>query len=78
MTSQRSPYKSYTKEFKAEAVRLMQSAERPASETARQLGIRRNQLYKWQSQLAIKGEQAFGGICADQGACAFRRTHSSG
>jgi transposase len=61
MTRKRSPYKTYTKEFKAEAVRLMQSTDRPASEVARELGVRRNQLYKWQEQLDTKGEQAFGG-----------------
>lgn len=61
MTRKRSPYKTYTKEFKAEAVRLMQASDRPASEVARELGVRRNQLYKWQDQLALKGDQAFGG-----------------
>ena len=61
MTTKRSPYKSYTKEFKAEAVRLMQCSDEPASDVARQLGVRRNQLYKWQAQLDLKGEQAFKG-----------------
>ena len=61
MTRKRSPYKTYTKEFKAEAVRLMQASDRPASEIARQLGVRRNQLYKWKTQLEVKGDQAFGG-----------------
>ena len=61
MTIKRSPYKTYTKEFKAEAVRLMQASDRPASEIAAQLGIRRNQLYKWKEQLDVKCEHAFGG-----------------
>ncbi|UCH48235.1 MAG: transposase [Betaproteobacteria bacterium] len=61
MTRKRGPYKTYTKEFKAEAVRLMQTSEQPASDVARQLGVRRNQLYKWRDQLSLKGEQAFGG-----------------
>jgi transposase len=61
MTRKRSPYKTYTKEFKAEAVRLMQASDRPASEVARQLGVRRNQLYKWKGQLSLKGDQAFTG-----------------
>ncbi len=55
----RKPYKTYTKEFKQEAVRLMEVTDRPASEIAMELGIRRNQLYKWKDQLAIKGEEAF-------------------
>jgi transposase len=61
MTRKRNPYKTYTKEFKSEAVRMMQASDRPASEIATQLGIRRNQLYKWKEQLEVKGEQAFGG-----------------
>ena len=61
MTRKRSPYKTYTKEFKAEAVRLMQASDRPASEISRQLGVRRNQLYKWKEQLVQKGDQAFTG-----------------
>jgi transposase len=44
MTRKRKPYKTYTKEFKLEALRLMEQSERPASEIAMQLGIRRNQL----------------------------------
>lgn len=57
----RKPYKTYTKEFKQEAVRLMEVTDRPASEIAMELGIRRNQLYKWRDQLSIKGEEAFPG-----------------
>lgn len=59
MNSKRKPYKTYTKEFKVEAVRLMTESDRPSSELAAQLGIRRNQLYKWKSQLEDKGDDAF-------------------
>ncbi len=59
MTSKRQPYKTFTKEFKQEAVRLFESSDRPAAEIAMELGIRRNQLYKWKEQLDNKGEQAF-------------------
>ena len=52
---------SYTKEFKLEALRLMRESERPAAEIARELGVRRNQLYKWQDQFAKNGDAAFGG-----------------
>ncbi len=55
MTSSRKPYKTYPKEFKLEALSLMEESDRPASEIAMQLGIRRNQLYKWKEQLAKKG-----------------------
>jgi transposase len=46
MARKRKPYKTYTREFKQEAVRLMEASDRPASEIAMELGIRRNQLYK--------------------------------
>jgi len=58
MTSKRKPYKVYPKEFKLEAIRLMEESGRPASEIAMQLGIRRNQLYKWKEQMAKKGDVA--------------------
>ena len=59
MNSKRKPYKTYTKEFKVEAVRLMNASDIPSSELAAQLGIRRNQLYKWKVQLEDKGDKAF-------------------
>jgi len=39
-------YTSYTKEFKLQALRLLEESGRPATEIAQQLGIRRNQLYR--------------------------------
>lgn len=56
MNRKRKPYKTYTKEFKLEAIRLMEQSERPASEIAMQLGIRRNQLYKWKEQMKKTGD----------------------
>lgn len=47
---------SYSKEFKLEAVRLLERGEKSAADLARELGIRRNQLYKWQEQLNAKGK----------------------
>ncbi len=38
----------FTQEFKIEAVRLLEAGSRPASEIARELGVVRNRLYKWQ------------------------------
>lgn len=58
MTNKR---KTYTKEFKLEAVRLLESSDRPAVEVARELGIKRNQLYKWRDELSSKGDSAFKG-----------------
>ena len=56
----RKPYKTYTKEFKLEALRLMETSDKPASEVAMQLGIRRNQLYKWKEQMAKNGDGTSG------------------
>ena len=53
--------KSFTAEFKREAVRLLESTQKPAADLARELGIRRNQLYKWKEQLSRRGQQAFPG-----------------
>jgi len=59
MTDQRKPYKTFTREFKIEAVRLMETSERSPTEIAMELGVRRNQLYKWKEQLSGKGAEAF-------------------
>lgn len=50
-----------TLEFKRKAVRLMESSEKPSSEVARELGVRRNQLFKWKEQLDKRGAGAFPG-----------------
>lgn len=53
--------KRFSQEFKVEAVRLLEAGSRPASELARQLGIPRNRLYKWQEQVRKNGGGAFPG-----------------
>lgn len=40
MTMKKKAYTRYSKEFKLEAIRLMEESDRPASEIAMQLGIR--------------------------------------
>jgi len=42
MTSNRKPYKTFTREFKLEALRMMEQSDKPSSEIASELGIRRN------------------------------------
>jgi len=59
MTKKRKPYKTYTKAFKLEVLRLMETSDRPSREIAMQLGIRRNQLYKWKNQMTTKGYDSF-------------------
>lgn len=46
---------TYSREFKLEAVRLLQSGEKPAADLARELGVSRNRLYKWRDEVAGKG-----------------------
>ena len=53
--------KYFTKEFKLEAVRLLEHSGKSGTELARQIGVRRNQLYKWQSELRGKADRAFPG-----------------
>ncbi len=53
--------KSYSKEFKLEAVRLLEQGSKSPGELAIELGIRRNMLYKWQEQQNKHGEHAFRG-----------------
>lgn len=52
----------FSKEFKLEAVRLLELGQKPATQLALELGIPRNRLYKWQTDLNKAGkEQAFPG-----------------
>ncbi|MGH7853178.1 MAG: transposase [Candidatus Binatia bacterium] len=43
--------KKFTPDFKREAVRMMISSGKAPADIARELGIHRNQLYKWKEQL---------------------------
>ncbi len=56
MPTKRKPYNTYPREFKLEALRLMTESDRPTSEIAMELGLRRNQLYKWKEQMTKKGD----------------------
>lgn len=51
----------FNREFKLEAVRLLELGEKPATQLALELGIPRNRLYKWQKELSAKGQEAFQG-----------------
>lgn len=52
---------TFSKAFKTEAVRLLESGKKSAVELALELGVRRNQLYKWKEQLSAKKDAAFRG-----------------
>ena len=47
----RKPYKQYSREFKLEAIRLADAGDKTASQVARELGLRVNQIWKWKQQL---------------------------
>ena len=52
----------HSKEFKQEAVRLLKTGQKPAAQLADELGIKRNQLYQWQDEVDLKGNDAFPGV----------------
>jgi len=49
----------YTKEFKVEAIRLLNLGDKPVSQIAMELGLKRTLLYRWRDQAREKGESAF-------------------
>ena len=51
--------KTYSAEFKREAVRLLERGGKKVAVLARELGVARNKLYLWKEQLALHGEKAF-------------------
>lgn len=50
--------KSFSRTFKLEAVRLLEKSDKTGADLARDLGVRRNQLYKWQAQVRKRGPEA--------------------
>lgn len=51
----------FDKQFKLDALRLIQDSDRPLAEIARELGVHPNVLYRWRNQLLADPEQAFPG-----------------
>jgi transposase len=51
--------RSYTREFKVEAVRLAHESEKSVAQIARELGIHPTLLGRWVKQLEVDPEQAF-------------------
>ena len=54
--------KDFSPEFKREAVRLLDAGQKPATDLAREIGVRRNQLHKWKEELVKHGAGAFPGL----------------
>jgi transposase len=53
--------RTYTQEFKQEAVRLAQTSGKPITQIARELGISDASLHQWRKELAEHGPEAFPG-----------------
>src|SRR6266566_3749380 len=53
--------KTYTAEFKREAVRLVQTSGKSIAQVARELGISDTSIHQWRKELAEHGSQAFPG-----------------
>ena len=51
----------YDRQFKLDAMRMIQESERPVASIARDLGIHPNVLYKWRDQLLADPDHAFPG-----------------
>ena len=47
--------KTYTAEFKREAVRLAQTSGKPIAQVARELGISDTSIHQWRKELAAHG-----------------------
>jgi len=75
----RKPYKPYTREFRLEAIRLAEVGDKTASQVARELGLRVNQIWKWKQQLereAVAGGPAKRGRRADDDVAHLRRENA--
>ena len=53
--------KKYTREFKMEAVRLLETSGKSAVQLERELGIGHGNLWRWKRDFAADGEDAFPG-----------------
>jgi transposase len=53
--------KQYSREFKQEAVRLLEMSGKSASDLERELGIGKGNLWRWKRKFAADGEDAFPG-----------------
>jgi transposase len=51
----------FDKQFKLDALQMVQESDRPIAEIARELGLHPNVLYKWRDQLLADPAHAFPG-----------------
>ena len=48
---------TFSREFKLEAIRLLETGDKKATDLARELGVPRNKLYKWREELNAKDNE---------------------
>ena len=53
--------RQYSREFKREAVELLETSGKSASQLERELGIGKGNLWRWKRKLAENGDDAFPG-----------------
>ena len=53
--------KRYTREFKLDAVHMLEAGTKPGHQIEQELGIGSGQVYRWRKQLMEDGERAFPG-----------------
>ena len=53
--------RTYTREFKLDAIQLAETSDKPIAEIERDLGLSVGQIYHWRRQLADEGKDAFAG-----------------
>jgi transposase len=51
----------HSKEFKIEALKLLSLGDRPVTELALELGVKRSLLYRWRDQMSKGGDSSFPG-----------------
>jgi transposase len=53
--------RNYTREFKLEALELMETSDKPIAQIERELGLSKGLLHHWRKQLTEDGDEAFPG-----------------
>ncbi len=53
--------KKFDRQFKLDAVRIVEESDRPIAEVARNLGVPPNMLYKWRNDFLADAKDAFPG-----------------
>jgi transposase len=57
----RQPIRTFTLEFKQEAVQLLETSGKSGTALAKELGISDSVLYRWRKELRANGDEAFPG-----------------